>query len=101
LSYTEGVTSEVVTQFRAISLCNINYKIVGKVLVERLKACIPLLISPYQTRFVPGRNIHEYIVLVKEMIHTMNQMRGYILSLLKLIFPGLMINLAGTSFGKL
>ncbi|CAJ2645411.1 unnamed protein product [Trifolium pratense] len=67
---------EVVTQFRPISLCNTNYKIVSKVLVERLKTCIPLLISPYQTGFVPGRNIHENIVVAKEMIHTMNRMRG-------------------------
>jgi hypothetical protein len=67
---------EVVTQFRPISLCNTNYKIVSKVMVERLKACIPLLISPYQTGFVPGRNIHENIVVAKEMIHSMHRMRG-------------------------
>jgi hypothetical protein len=54
---------ESVTQFRPISLCNANYKIVSKVLVERLKQCIPELISPFQTGFVPGSNINENIVV--------------------------------------
>jgi hypothetical protein len=67
---------EYVTQFRPISLCNTNYKIVSKVIVERLKECIATLISPYQTGFVPGRNIHENIVIAKEMAHTMHFKKG-------------------------
>ncbi|MCH90244.1 RNA-directed DNA polymerase (Reverse transcriptase), partial [Trifolium medium] len=67
---------EYVTQFRPISLCNTNYKIVSKVIVERLKECVASLISPYQTGFVPGRNIHENIVVAKEMAHTMHSMKG-------------------------
>jgi hypothetical protein len=54
---------EYISQFRPISLCNTIYKVVSKVLVERLKECIPFVISPYQTGFVPGRNIHENIIV--------------------------------------
>ncbi|PNX79184.1 ribonuclease H, partial [Trifolium pratense] len=67
---------EYIQHFRPISLCNTSYKIVSKVIVERLKGCIASLISPYQTGFVPGRNIHENIVVAKEMAHTMHRMKG-------------------------
>jgi hypothetical protein len=67
---------EYVHQFRPISLCNTNYKIVSKVIVERLKECIAELISPFQTGFVPGRNIHENIIVAREMMHSMNKMNG-------------------------
>jgi hypothetical protein len=67
---------EYISQFRPISLCNTIYKVVSKVVVERLKDCIPSLISPYQTGFVPGRNIHENIIVAQEMTHSMVKMKG-------------------------
>jgi hypothetical protein len=50
--------------------------VVSKVVVERLKEFIPVIISPYQTGFVPGRNIHENIIVAQEMTHTMVKMKG-------------------------
>jgi hypothetical protein len=44
--------------------------------VERLKEYIPMLVSPYQAGFVPGRSIHENIVVAQEMIHSMHNMKG-------------------------
>ncbi|PNX75251.1 ribonuclease H, partial [Trifolium pratense] len=67
---------EFITQFRPISLCNTIYKIVSKVIVERLKDCIPKLVSPFQTGFVPGRIIHENVIVAKEMAHSMHRMKG-------------------------
>jgi hypothetical protein len=67
---------EFVTQFRPISLCNTIYKIVTKVIVERLKDHIPHIVSPFQTGFVPGRSIHENIVVAQELVHSMNKMSG-------------------------
>lgn len=67
---------EFVTQFRPISLCNTIYKVVSKVIVNRLKEVIPLVISPFQAGFVPGRCIQENIVIAQEISHSMRNMNG-------------------------
>ena len=67
---------EFVNQFRLISLCNTTYKIVSQVVFERLKEYIPHILSPHLTGFVPGRSIHENIVVAQELAHSMNRMRG-------------------------
>lgn len=53
---------EFCNQFRPISLCNVTYKIVSKIIVNMLKHLMPEIISPYQTGFIPTRSIHENIV---------------------------------------
>lgn len=67
---------EFVSQFRPISLCNSIYKVVSKVIVNRLKEIIPTVISPNQAGFVPGRSIHEHIVVAQEMVHSMRRLTG-------------------------
>jgi len=60
---------EKVTQFHHISLCNVVYKIISKMLSNRLKIILPEIISENQSAFVPGRLINDNIVMGDKNYH--------------------------------
>lgn len=67
---------ESATQFRPIGLCNVAYKIITKVIVNRLKPVLPFLISNTQASFVPRRQITDNVVIMQEVLHTMRKKQG-------------------------
>lgn len=57
------------TELRHISLCNVGFKIISKVLCQKLKRLLPKLISETQSTFVSGRLISYNILIANEMFH--------------------------------
>ena len=56
--------------FRPISLCNICYKVIAKILANRVKHLLSKIISPFQGDFARGKLINDNNMLAHEIMHS-------------------------------
>lgn len=88
-----------VTQFRLISLSNVVYKVIFKMVVARLKVILSEVISLTQSAFVPGRMITDNVLVAYEYFHKIKnkKMEKKVCLLSSLTCIKLMIELNGFS----
>ncbi|KAF7827350.1 reverse transcriptase [Senna tora] len=61
------------SQLRPIGLCSSHYKILAKVLANRLKPFLPNLISPFQGAFQKEKHTSDLFISAHEIMHSMNK----------------------------
>ena len=64
-----------VIEFRTISLCNVIYQIISKVLTNKFKSVLNCCISYSQSTFVPGRQILDNLMIAHECVHFLKNKR--------------------------
>ena len=72
LLYKKGEREDI-SNWRPISLLNVDYKIITKFLAERLKPLLPKIIHSDQKGYVNGRNISEANRLLQDLIEYSEQ----------------------------
>ena len=65
-----------VSEFCPICLCNIIYKLVSKVIANRLKRVLPLIISESQSAFQSNKAISDNILVAFETLHHMKNQKA-------------------------
>jgi len=72
LACKDSSKADLLTSWRPISLLNVDYKILSKVLSKRLASVLPQCIQADQTCSVPGRSITDNLHLIRNIVDYCN-----------------------------
>nr|GFA68738.1 RNA-directed DNA polymerase, eukaryota, reverse transcriptase zinc-binding domain protein [Tanacetum cinerariifolium] len=70
-------TPKRVSDFRPIACCNVVYKCISKIMVNRIKGCLCYLVDQNQSDFIPSRQINDNVLLSQELLRGYHRKRGY------------------------
>jgi hypothetical protein len=65
--------ADTISQFRPIALANFKFKIISKVLADRLAQIMPHIVSKERRGFIKGRQIKDCICLTSEAINLLHK----------------------------
>lgn len=61
---------------RIFVLCNTIYKVITKIIVNCIKPFLDSLIGPFQSSFLKGRRASDNAIIIQEIIHPYNKLKG-------------------------
>lgn len=64
-------TKNCSSHFRSVSLCNVLYKIVAKIVVNRMSGILDGCIDEAQGAFISGQQISGNVLIAYEVLHTL------------------------------
>lgn len=62
-----------IKEYRPIACCTVLYKLIAKVLANRIQQVIAKVISETQAGFIPGRKVADNIILTHELVKAYNR----------------------------
>ncbi|GJW82256.1 RNA-directed DNA polymerase, eukaryota, reverse transcriptase zinc-binding domain protein [Tanacetum coccineum] len=69
-------TPQKVSDFRPIACCNVLYKIISKILTERIKSGLKKVVNVNRSAFIPGRQIQDNILICQELLRGCKRKNG-------------------------
>lgn len=73
-----------VSDYRPISCCNISYKVISKLIAQRLNIVLPILISENQSAFARDRSIMTNILICQDIVKNYHRPVGMSRCLMKI-----------------
>ncbi|XP_061356470.1 uncharacterized protein LOC133300904 [Gastrolobium bilobum] len=72
----KGDNPDSIKQLCLISLCNVAFKAISKIMANRLRPHMDALIMPNQCSFIKGRHSNDNIIIAQEIFHSMRLKKG-------------------------